>query len=52
MRRGYLVAEFTKDNLVVNLRAVIDHKAKDSDIEALASFKMVSGSKKIEMLKS
>lgn len=52
MRRGYLVAEFTKDNLVVNLRAVIDHKAKDSDIETLASFKMVSGSKKIEMLKS
>lgn len=52
MRRGYLVAEFTKDNLIVNLRAVIDHKAKDSDIETLASFKMVSGSKKIEMLKS
>jgi alkaline phosphatase D len=51
-RRGYLVAEFTKDKLVVNLRAVIDHKTKESDIETLASFKMISGSKQIEMLKS
>jgi alkaline phosphatase D len=51
LRRGYSLAEFTKDHLVVHLRAVIDHKAKESDIETLASFKMVSGSKKIEMLK-
>lgn len=50
LRHGYSVAEFTKDSLVVNLRAVIDHKAKESGIETLASFKMVSGSKKIEML--
>jgi alkaline phosphatase D len=52
MRRGYSVAEFTKDSLVVNLRAVLDHKTKKSDIETLASFKMISGSKKIEILKS
>ena len=52
LRRGYSVAEFTKDNLVVNLRAVLDHKTRESDIETLASFKMLSGSKKIDMLKN
>ena len=52
LRRGYSVAEFTKDKLTVNLRAVTDHKLKESDIETLASFKMVSGSKQIESLKN
>lgn len=52
LRRGYIMAEFTNENLVVNLRAVLDHKVKVSDIETLATFKMTSGSKKIEMVKT
>lgn len=52
MRRGYSVAEFTKDKLVVNLRAVVDHKAKNSAIETLATFQVNNGSKKLEMVKA
>ena len=52
LRRGYSVAEFTKDNLTVTLRAVVDHKAKESDIETLATFKMANGSKKLEVIKA
>lgn len=49
LRRGYLMAEFTKMDLVVNFRAVVEHKSRNSDIETLATFKLSKGSTKIEV---
>ena len=52
LRRGYSIAEFTKDKLIVSLRAVLDHRVKNSDIETLVTFTMTKGSKKMEVLKA
>jgi alkaline phosphatase D len=52
LRRGYTVAEFTRDDLIVNLRAVADHRARKSTIETLATFRMANGSKQLEVLRT
>lgn len=46
-RKGYAIAEFSKKEMLVHLRVVKDHRQKESDIETLASFKVIAGSPQI-----
>lgn len=49
-RRGYGVAEFTPHEMTVTLRTVMDAKQKESSIESLAKFRVMSRSNKIDRL--
>lgn len=48
--RGYGVAEFTPHAMTVTLRAVVDARQKDSGIESLAKFRVMSQTNEIERL--
>ena len=49
-RRGYGVAEFTPQEMTVTLRTVMDVRQKDSGIESLAKFRVMSRTNKIDRL--
>lgn len=46
-RKGYAIAEFSKKELNVHLRVVKDHRQKETEVETLASFKVMAGSPQI-----
>jgi alkaline phosphatase D len=50
-RKGYAICEVSNSELVVHMRAVKDHRTAESDIEALASFRVVAGSRKLDILR-
>ena len=50
LRRGYSLVEITPESLTVHLRSVKSVETRTSDIETLASFRVLNGSKKLERL--
>jgi alkaline phosphatase D len=49
-RRGYGVADFRAQELNVTLRVLLDPREKESGVENLATFRVLSGSNRIEKL--